>query len=508
MASARSMRLLSLVSELDPSPLIRGAGDREVTGVTGDHRELEPGNVFVALPGTHVHGARFIPAAVAKGASAVVTDALPEDEPRVPVVVVPDTRAAYSRLAAAFWGYPSRELRVVGITGTDGKTTATFMATAVLEAAGRSTGFISTVDMKVGARQWSHADRTTTPQPGTLHRILREMVEAGNEYAVIESSSHGLRLSRLDDVEYDAAVLTNVTSEHLELHGTVEQYRLDKAKLFALLGRSPDKGAGKAGIVNADDPNADLYLRATAGPTLTYGTSRWADIVAENVAQSPEGLRFTVRSERYGDRAIALPMLGAYNVYNALAALCVGLSQGVPLEACAAGLERFAGVPGRMEQVRAGQPFGVVVDYAHTADSLDKVLRTLRPATRGRLHVVFGSAGERDRQKRPEMGAVAARRADLICITNEDPRGEDEMAILRDIAAGAEAEGAREGERYWLIPDRREAIRAAFDRAQPGDLVLLAGKGHERSIETAAGRQPWHEAGVARELLRDLGFSA
>lgn len=508
MAAPRSTRLLALLAELDPPPLIREAGDREVTGVTGDHRELEPGNVFVALPGTHVHGACFIPAAVAKGASAVVTDSLPEDEPGVPVVVMPDTRAAYSRLAAAFWGYPSRELRVVGVTGTDGKTTTTFMATAVLDAAGRSTGFISTVDMKVGNRQWSHTDRTTTPQPAALHRTLREMVEAGNEYAVIESSSHGLRLSRLDDVAYDVAVLTNVTSEHLELHGTVERYRLDKAKLFALLGRSPDKGGGKVGIVNADDPNADLYLRATAGPTLTYGTNRWADVVAESVSQAPDGLRFAVRSERFGDGEIRLPMLGAYNAYNALAALCVGLSQGVPLETCAAGLERFEGVPGRMEQVREGQPFGVVVDYAHTADSLEKVLRTLRPATRGRLHVVFGSAGERDRQKRPEMGAVAARRADMVYITNEDPRGEDEMPILREIAAGAEPEGAREGGRYWLIPDRREAIRAAFARAQPGDLVLLAGKGHERSIETADGKQPWYEAGVAREVLRELGFSA
>jgi UDP-N-acetylmuramoyl-L-alanyl-D-glutamate--2,6-diaminopimelate ligase len=502
-AFPRQTSLTALVASLGQAPPPEAAGVT-VAGVSPDTRGLQPGELYVALPGDHVHGAEYIPQAIERGASAVVTERTVEVAVSVPVIVVPDARKALSRLSAEFWGHPSRELRVVGVTGTDGKTTTTFMTAAVLEAGGFSTGFITTVDVKVGDRQWAHSDRTTTPQPPTLHRLLREMVDAGNTHAVIESSSHGLRLSRLDDVAYDVAVLTNVTSEHLELHGTVEQYRLDKSRLFSMLGRGPEKGSGKVGIVNADDPNADLYLRATAGSTLTYGTSRQADVVAEDVRQTPHGLSFRVRTERHGEALVELPMLGAYNVYNALAALCVGLTQGVPLDKCREALGALRGVPGRMEQIREGQPFGVVVDYAHTADALSKVLRTLRPSAEGRLMVVFGSAGERDRAKRPAMGAVAAREADFALLTNEDPRGEDEMSILREIAAGAEAAGAREGEGYALVPDRREAIRAAFERARPGDLVLLAGKGHEESIELADRKLPWSDAGVARELLREL----
>ena len=501
---ARAARLHDLLSQLDPAPDLATIPDATVYGVSEDQRKLRAGELFVALPGAHVDGNTFAPAAAEKGASAIVSEHLPESDLGVPWVRVPDARKALSRLAAAYWGHPSRELRVIGITGTDGKTTTSFMALAVLEAGGLSTGLIGTVDTKVGDRRWSSGEHVTTPQAPELHRLLREMVEAGNTHAIVESSSHGLRLSRLDDVAYDVAVLTNVTSEHLELHGTVEQYRLDKARLFAMLGRSPDKGVPKVGIVNADDPTADLYLRATAGPTLTYGTYRHADIVAEDVRQEPGALRFRLRADGHGEREVRLPMLGAYNVYNGLAALCVGLSQGVSLDQGAGALEGFQGVPGRMEQIRAGQTFGVVVDYAHTADSLSKVLRTLRPTTAGKLIVVFGSAGERDRSKRPEMGAVAARDADFSVLTNEDPRGEDERAILSEIASGAHATGAREGKDYILVPDRREAIRVAFSHARPGDTVLLAGKGHERSIETAAGKLPWSDADVARELLREL----
>lgn len=459
--------------------------------------------MFVALPGDHVDGAGFIPQAVARGAAAIVTEADRAPECAAPVLCVSDARKALSCLAAEFWGHPSRQLRVVGVTGTDGKTTTAFLASAVLEAGGYSTGFITTANVKIGDRQWANTDHTTTPQPPALHRQLREMVDAGVTYAIVESSSHGLRLSRLDDVAYDVAVFTNVTSEHLELHGNVERYRLDKARLFSMLARYPDKGVGKTGIVNADDPYADLYLRATAGDTITYGTNRYADVVAEDVAQLSDGLSFRVRTDAGASR-VRLPMIGLFNVYNALAAICVGLSQGVSLEDCQGGLEGFAGVPGRMQRIEEGQPFGVIVDYAHTAEALSKVLRTLRPATGGRLVAVFGSAGERDRTKRSKMGAAAAQYADFSYFTNEDPRGEDEMAILRELAGGAEAEGSREGKRYLCIPDRREAIYEAFRRAKPGDMILLAGKGHESSIQLRERTIPWSDAGVARELLRLL----
>jgi UDP-N-acetylmuramoyl-L-alanyl-D-glutamate--2,6-diaminopimelate ligase len=501
----RATNLAALVQALDPPVAMpAGAETVTVTGVASDTRRLAPGDLFVAQPGDHTHGARFIREAVRLGAPAVVTEEEPEGALPVPIVRVPDARAAVSRLAAEFWGRPSRELRVIGVTGTDGKTTTTFMSSAVLEAGGHTTGYISTVDVKLGPRRVRNLEHATTPQAPELQRRLREMVDAGVTHVVVESSSHGLKLRRLEDVAYDVAVLTNVTSEHLELHGTVEQYRLDKARLFTLMNRHPKPGVRKVGIVNADDPNADMYLRAAAGPTLTFGTYRYADLVGEDIAQGPDGLRFRVRSDQHGTAEARLPVLGAYNVYNALAALCVGLTQDVPLAQGLAGLERFEGVPGRMERVDEGQSFAVVVDYAHTADSLRKVLAALRAAARGRLIAVFGSAGERDRAKRPEMGAVAARHADFFILTDEDPRAEDGAVILREIAAGAEAEGARDGERYLCIPDRREAIREALRRARPRDVVLLAGKGHESTIEYADGPVPWNEEEVARELLRAL----
>ncbi len=474
-----------------------------MTGVSSDTRRLQLGEIFVALPGDHVDGARFFRDAEQLGAAAIVTESSNDVDGIIPLVQVRDARVALSRLAATYWNNPSHELRVVGITGTDGKTTTTFLTAAVLEAGGNSTGYVSTVDLKIGRQRLSNPDRTTTPQPPELHRRLREMVDAGNTHAVVESSSHGLRLSRLNDVAYDVAVLTNVTSEHLELHGTVEQYRLDKARLFTMLGRSHDKGTERVGIVNADDPSADLFLRATAGPTLTYGTSRHADLVAQDIQQSLEGIRFKVRHDQHQEELL-LPLLGAYNVYNALAAACVGLSHGMSLPAVLRALEGFPGVPGRLQRIEAGQPFGVVVDYAHTADALEKVLRTLRPATRGKLIAVFGSAGERDRAKRPAMGAVAARWADFAVLTNEDPRGEDDVAILQEIAAGAVCEGAAEGRNFALVPNREEAIHTAFQRAEAGDLVLLAGKGHETSIELSDRSLPWSEADTARALLRSL----
>lgn len=478
-------------------------GDVSVSGVSCDTRELRSDEIFVALPGDHVDGRSFIPRAVEAGARAIVYEGPLPDSLSVPAVQVTDARRALSRLSAEFWGNPSRELRVVGITGTDGKTTTTFLTSAVLDGAGYSTGFVTTVDTKIGRKQWSNTEHVTTPQAPQLHMHLRQMVDVGVNYAVVESSSHGLKLARLEDVAYDVAVLTNVTSEHLELHGTVEQYRRDKSKLFSMLGRSVDKGIGKIGVINADDPNADLFLRSTSGQTLTYGTARYADIVAENIEIIPRGVSFRVLSA-YGNTHVELPMIGVFNVYNALAALSVGVSQGVALEQGAEALRNFGGVPGRMQSVSEGQPFGVIVDYAHTADSLSKVLRTLRAARPARLIVVFGSAGERDASKRAPMGKVAAQLADFSIFTNEDPRGEDPETILSEIAAGAEQAGARESHDYLRIADRRKAINEAFRRGRPNDIILLAGKGHERSIQLAEGEIPWNEVEVARELLREL----
>lgn len=501
--TAREKPLESLLAALNGAQVY---GDRAVTvtGISADTRSMAPGELFVALPGDHTDGAAFAAAAAAGGASAVVTERTDLGTLPVPVVTVPDARRALSRLAASFWDEPSRELRVVGVTGTDGKTTTVFLISAVLEAGGYATGFVSTVDRKVGAVQRPTAGHVTTPQPPALHAALREMVDQGVQYAVVESSSHGLRLARLEDVAYDVAVLTNVTSEHLELHGTVEQYRLDKARLFSMLGRYPDKGVGKTGVVNADDPSADLFIRSTAGAVLTYGTYRHADVVGHHVRQNAASIEMDVATPA-GPIHLSLPLVGMYNAYNALAALAVGLSQGVSVEDCRRGLESFQGVPGRMQRIDAGQPFGVIVDYAHTAESLGKVLQAVRGGVTGRVIAVFGSAGERDPTKRRPMGLAAGKLADLVYLADEDPRGEEPTAILEDIAEGLEAAGRRRNVEYWLIPDRREAIAAAFGSAAPGDLVLLLGKGHETSIEYADRHLPWNEAEVARELLSASG---
>ena len=504
----RAVPLNKLVKALPKAHVIGNYnGDTVVTGISADTREMKPGSIFVALPGFHVDGKKFIPNAIEKGAKAVVVEGSYQPDLQVPVIIVDNARLAFSRLAAEFWDNPSHKLKVIGVTGTNGKTTTTYMISSVLESADVSTGFITTVDYKIANHQWKHEEHSTTPQPDRLHELLYRMLQAGVEYAVIESSSHGLKLHRLEDVAYDVAVFTNVTSEHLELHGTVEQYRLDKARLFQLLGNHPDKGCGKWGVINLDDPNAQLYIDSTKGKVFTYSQQdENADLIGNIIPRSEEGVTFRVHYKG-NSTEINLPISGDYNVYNALAAIGVAITQNIPIDVCKSALERFTGVPGRMQVISMGQPFTVVIDYAHTEDSLEKVLITLKQRTRGRLFAVFGSAGERDPYKRAPMGKVAAKYADFMILTNEDPRGEDEMQILLDIAEGARSVGAIEGRDYICIPDRKAAIYEALSRASGGDTVLLAGKGHETTIETKNGFIPWDEAEIAKQALKDLGYT-
>jgi len=474
--------------------------DVEVSGLAYDSRRVAPGDCYFAIRGLTQDGHVHVADAVARGAVAVVAE-----EPRggVALALVDDSRRALALAAANLQAHPSRALYVVGITGTDGKTTTCAMTTTILDAAGFATGMLTTVDVRAGGLTEPNPAHVTTPEAVEVQAQLRRMVDAGDRCAVVETSSHALRMQRVVGVEYDVAVLTNVTSEHLELHGTVEEYRRDKARLFQMLGDGPDKGIGKTGVVNADDPNARMFIEATAGEVLTYGLGGEAELRGEAVDEADGGITFVARRVREEAR-VRVPMMGRFNVHNALAALAAASAVGVSLETGAAALATFAGVRGRMERIEAGQHFGVIVDYAHTAEALATVLGRLRERTGGRVIVVFGSAGDRDRAKRPAMGAAAARLADFAILTDEDPRHEDRDAILREIAAGLEVEGASEGSRYRLVADRREAIAQAFAMAAPGDTVLLAGKGHENTIETATGAVPWDEAAVARELLRDL----
>ncbi len=502
------------------APPAATAPERGVTGIAYDSRRVVPGGVFVAVPGAHADGHAFVGAAVAGGAVAVVVEHAVADAGPAAQLVVDRSQRALAVVAAWWYGDPGRQLGVVGVTGTDGKTTTAAMSVAVLEAAGVRTGLVSTAEQKVGSLRAETPAHVTTPEAPELQRALAAMAAAGDVAAVVESTSHGLALERVGEIPYDVAIFTNLSHEHLELHGTFEAYRAAKRSLFERLGR-PVSGAAKpaslpggrswprGGIVNLDDPEAATFAAATRqadATLLTYGTGPDADVRAGRVEESAAGLRAAVTTPR-GALALELPLVGRFNVHNALAAVALGELLGLDGRAVVAGLAAFRGVRGRMERLDRGQPFAVVVDYAHTPASLATALDVLAPlAAGGGLIAVFGSAGERDVAKRALQGRVAGERCRLVVATDEDPRGEEPAAILEQIAEGAEAAGRRRGADLLLIADREEAIRAAFARARPGDVVLLAGKGHERSILYADGELPWDERAVAERLLGELGF--
>jgi UDP-N-acetylmuramoyl-L-alanyl-D-glutamate--2,6-diaminopimelate ligase len=505
-------------------PAHGGAPDPVIGAIRYDSRLVRPGDLFVARRGQHADGHEHVAAAVAAGAAAVILERPVPGLP-VPEILVRDSRVALALTAAWRAGDPSLRLGIVGITGTDGKTTTAYLVRAILEEAGMPAGFIGTTDVIIGGRSLGNAARASTPEAPELQGYLGAMAAAGDRWAVVESTSHGLAQQRVGGVAYDVAVLTNVTSEHLEFHGTLEAYREAKQSLFARLARSeenPEKGWGKHAVVNADDPQCAIVsaIASAAGAgVLRYGLAGApfddaggsrrpgddvADIVATNVGETPGGLRAHVTAPGWSG-GLELRLAGRFNVYNALAALGVAAAIGLDLDAAAIALGRVEAVPGRMQRIDEGQPFSVVVDYAHTADALGKVLDELRPADPAAgLIAVFGSAGERDVDKRAHMGRVAGEHCRLVVLTDEDPRGEDRLAILEAIAVGAETAGMRRGQDLLLVPDRAEAIAVALASARPGDAVLLAGKGHEKTIETASGEIPWDEAAVVRSTLRTL----
>jgi UDP-N-acetylmuramoyl-L-alanyl-D-glutamate--2,6-diaminopimelate ligase len=487
--------------------------DLEVRGITNDSLRVAPGAVFVAVPGEHVDGHDFVAAAASAGAAAAIVER-PVPDADLPQVVVGRSRAALGSAAAWWYGDPSRDLDVIGITGTDGKTTTSFLAVAALDAAGIRSGLVGTVATRIGGIQEANEEHATTPEAPRLQAALRAMVLAGDAGAVVETTSHGLALDRVRGIAYDVAVLTNLTHEHLELHGTWEAYRDAKLSLFERLGdraMNPSKRLPKAAVVNADDPSAGRFVgvaQEAGARIVTYGTDPSANVRAERVEEDAAGLRIAYVAPS-GEAALSLRLAGRFNVYNALAVVAIGEAMDLDPAAIRAGLESVPGVPGRMERIDAGQPFGVVVDYAHSPASLEKVLHFLAPvaaARNGGLIAVFGSAGERDTAKRPMMGRIAGERCRLVVVTDEDPRGEDRSSIIEEIAAGAEAVGRRRGHDLLLVADRRAAIDAAFERARPGDVVLLAGKGHERSIIGRDGPMPWDERAAAIDALAALGY--
>ncbi len=510
-----SIAFSSLVGGLEHLAL-RGPGSVPIEGLAYDSRDVAPGWLFFALPGLHTNGHSFVAKALAAGARAVVhSEELPSYEPGVAYLRVADPRFAMSPIAAEFYGRPSRSLAVAGVTGTEGKSTTVYLIYQLLSLAGRRAGFFSTVMSDTGRGEEPNPEHQTTPEATAVQRMLASMRDAGHDFAILESSSHGLspRTNRLGDVDFDVGLMMNVTREHLEFHGTWEQYRSDKANLFRALGRRPKtSGLGvetpRFGVVNADDPSADYFRAATSLPVMSFSASgaAGADLVASKLAVDELGESFAIAEGGLVHTArIELP--GAFNVANSLAALLVvsGLT-GIQIGELVHLLPHLKPARGRMTSVDRGQPFEVIVDYAHTPSSFQTVFPPLRSRVKGRMICVFGSAGERDVEKRPRQGRIAADWFDVVILADEDPRGEDSMALLEEIAAGCPE--LKRGERLHLVPDRREAIRLALSLAREGDLVALLGKGHENSIIYAKGSLPYDEIGAAEEALAELGYGS
>lgn len=502
------MKLSDLLAAL-PDARVTGPTDVEIAHLTADSRQARQGSLFVAYRGVSVDGHRFIPGAVERGAVAVVGEAAPGDlpEPLTTYVQVTDGRLALARLAAAWHGYPSRCLKVIGITGTDGKTTTSTLIQSMLLAAGHPSGLVSTVSARIGDQELDTGFHTTTPDALDLQNYLACMVEAGMEYAVLETTSHGLEQQRAAAVDYDVAVLTNITHEHLDQHGTFEAYQQAKSLLFRYLASSARKpGVDKISILNADDPSYPLLRQSPADAYLSYGLDLPAGVTARDVELTATGTRFTAVTPA-GEFPVASPLLGRFNLYNLLAAIAVGVTQGLPAAGIRQGIAAVRGVVGRMESITLpGGPPGlpaVIVDFAHTPNALENALLFARTLTAGRLIAVFGCAGLRDRGKRPLMGEVAGRLADLTIITAEDPRTENLDEIMEQIAGGCRAAGRREGEGYILEGDRGAAITRAVALAEPGDLVMVCGKGHERSMCHGTTEHPWSDQDAVRAALAD-----
>jgi UDP-N-acetylmuramoyl-L-alanyl-D-glutamate--2,6-diaminopimelate ligase len=469
-----------------------------VTGLAYDSRAVTRGDLFVAVPGLKRDGRLYIPEALERAAAAVVTEG---EDPLAGTshgrILVPSAREAMARLADRFFDHPSGALRVVGITGTNGKTTTSYLVEALLRGKGLRTGIVGTIQYRVGDEPMPAGQ--TTPEALELQGLLARMVEAGVTAVAMEVSSHALALQRVDGIDFDVAVFTNLTQDHLDFHGTLEVYRRAKRRLFELLAVSPkhDRWA----VINVDDPAGPSMAEGLPLRTLAYGLRPLAQVRPLEYASTLDGIRMVVETPS-GRLDVASQLIGEHNVMNLLAACAVGVALRMEPAAIGSALATVAAVPGRFERVEAGQPFLVVVDYAHTPDALERVLTTARRLTRGRLGVVFGCGGDRDRGKRPIMGGIAARLADRVWVTSDNPRSEDPLAIIKEVVTGVGAVWP-DLERCAMIPDRRAAIRAALDWARSGDLLVIAGKGHETYQIIGRDVFPFDDRATVRQILAE-----
>ena len=505
------MRLAELVTNLPDTVFQSEISDPEITSASYDSRSATPGSIFVAIVGFKSDGHDYLKQALAAGASAVALQVDREQkwssflgESRAPALIVPDTRQALARIAAALAGYPARRLRTVGVTGTDGKTSVSHLLHHMLSSVDEPAGLISTAQCRVADRLLPDTGRFTTPESPEVQQMLSEMVDAGCRWGVIEATSHGLALHRVDECDFDVAVFTNLYADHLDFHQTLEAYISAKGRLFSMLV-SAQKDIEKTAVLNADDPASESFRSLTSARIITYGLLSSADVTAEQITPDGWGSRFLVRA--FGiEREIRMQVPGDFNVYGGLAAYSVAHAGQLDLDAASIAIQTWQGAPGRMELIEEGQPFTVLVDFAHAPDALKRVLTFLRDRSTGRIVTVFGCIGERDKDRRFAMGRVAAESADYTIVTDDNPYSEDRNAIIAEIARGLRNGGRREGHDFITIPDRREAIAHALGMAVDGDAVLLAGKGHEREVHLPELVYPCHDPTVALEVLRDLGY--
>ncbi|ANE47366.1 UDP-N-acetylmuramoylalanyl-D-glutamate--2,6-diaminopimelate ligase [Paenibacillus swuensis] len=477
------------------------SGDEQVqiTGIQTDSRKVQQGDLFICLPGHTVNGHDYAEKAVASGAAALV---IQEDikDLKVPVVKVKDTRFAMAVMADHFYGHPSSRLKLIGVTGTNGKTTTTFLIDRILEDQGKRTGLIGTIKMKIADQFYEMSG--TTPEALQLQQHLHEMVEADTDYCIMEVSSHALEQGRVKGSDFKTAIFTNLTQDHLDYHGTMREYLGAKGLFFSRLGNtySGNENERRYAVLNADDQASETFAKLTSAEVITYAIDSHADLKASDIRITSRGTTFKVNTP-IGESEIALRMVGKFNVYNALAAMSAGLIEGISLEDLKASLEAVQGVDGRVETVDEGQSFAVIVDYAHTPDGLENVLATVKEFAEGKVLCVFGCGGDRDRTKRPLMGKIAAKYADRILVTSDNPRSENPDAILLDIEAGLTEDGVSR-ERYELIVDRKTAIEKAIEMASPDDVVLIAGKGHETYQIMNGVTIDFDDRLVAKEALR------
>jgi UDP-N-acetylmuramoyl-L-alanyl-D-glutamate--2,6-diaminopimelate ligase len=506
------MQLITLFDKF-PLPVYTPVPDVPIAGLAFDSRRVQQGDLFIALSGAPTDGHQYIPDAIARGAAAVIGVESLENLP-VPYVRVSDSRQALAHIAAAWYDFPARKLTMIGVTGTDGKTTTTSLIFNILKAAGMRAGMVSTVSAVIGDRELDTGFHVTTPDAPDVQRFLAEMVTAGLTHAVIETTSHGLAQYRVDACNFVLGVVTNITHEHLNFHGSYEAYRAAKARLFEML---PSSGCA---ILNRDDSSYEFLKGVCAQrPIIRYGFYTGADLRPLAVTYAPGGLRFTVTG---ADQPFPLesPLVGDFNISNILAAVGATVcALGISTEAARQGIAALRGVPGRMERIDLGQDFTAIVDFAHTPNALRVALETVRKMSTpspgsllgaagaksaGRVIAVFGSAGARDITKRRLMAEVSAELSDISILTAEDPRGESLDGILAEMAAGVESRGGVEGKTFYRIPDRGEAIRFALSLARPGDVVIACGKGHEQSMCFGEIEYPWDDRVAMRAALSRL----